>query len=145
MQKIHLKPDGVFNEPPIVASSQGSHITIGNKDYINLCSNNYLGLASDERLIDAVKKAIDKYGVGTSSVRALIGTNELHIELERKLASFKNAQAALVVTGGYLANMAVIQTILSKEDVVISDELNHASIIDAIKLSGVTNNYLQTC
>lgn len=133
---------GILKTIPVVDSEQGAHLTVSGKDYINLCSNNYLGLASHPQLKKKAIEAIKRFGVGTSSVRALIGTNSLHIELEKKLANFKHAEDALVVTGGYLANMAVIQTVLDKEDVVISDELNHASIIDAVRLSGVKNKFI---
>lgn len=128
--------------PVVVESGQGAYLTINGTPKLNFCSNNYLGLASDFRLKEAAKKAIDIYGVGTSSVRALSGTNELHIELEKRLAAFKGAEAALALTGGYLANMAAIQTIIGKEDIVISDELNHASIIDAVRLSAVKNKLI---
>lgn len=126
----------------IVQSQQGAYITVKDKEYLNLCSNNYLGFAADDRLKEAAKKAIDDYGVGTTSVRALIGSNELHVELERKLAEFKQAEDAIVVTGGYVANLAAIQTVIGKEDVVVSDELNHASIIDAVRLSGCRNKFI---
>lgn len=126
----------------IVQSQQGAYITVKDKEYLNLCSNNYLGFAADDRLKEAAKKAIDDYGVGTTSVRALIGSNELHVELERKLAEFKKAEDAIVVTGGYVANLAAIQTVIGKEDVVVSDELNHASIIDAVRLSGCQNKFI---
>lgn len=125
-----------------VQSQQGARITIKDKSYINLCSNNYLGFASDDRLKKAAISAIQTYGVGTTSVRALIGSNTLHEELETKLATFKHAEAAIVLTGGYLANMAAIQTIIGKDDVVVSDELNHASIIDAVRLSGCQNKFI---
>lgn len=146
------KPEAQFDSiadfgggPPAIRtinSSQGAYLTIEGQERLNFCSNNYLGLASDQRLKDAAKAAIDKYGVGTGAVRALSGTNELHIELESKLATFKKAEAAIVVTGGYMGNMAAIQTLIGKEDVVISDELNHASIIDAVKLSQVQNKLI---
>ncbi len=126
----------------IVESQQGAYITVKGKKYLNLCSNNYLGFAADERIKKAAISAIEKYGVGTTSVRALIGSNELHVELENKLAEFKKAEDAIVVTGGYLANMAAIQTLIGKNDVIVSDELNHASIIDAIRLSGVQNKFI---
>lgn len=125
-----------------IESSQGAYLTIKGEKKLNLCSNNYLGLASDKRLVDAVHKAIDQYGVGTGAVRALSGTNTLHLELESKLAAFKGAEAAIVLTGGYMANLAAIQTIVGKEDIVISDWLNHASIIDAVALSKVTNKFV---
>ena len=130
------------NPSPIVSSPQGAYLTIENKSFLNLASNNYLGLAADPEVCAAAKAAIDKYGVGTASVRALIGTNDLHLELESNLAKFKNCEEAIVVTSGYLANLAAVQTLLDKEDVVISDELNHASIIDAVRLSGVKNKYI---
>ena len=126
----------------IVQSQQGARIKVKGKEYLNLCSNNYLGFAADERVKQVAIEAIKKYGVGTTSVRALIGSNDLHVELEKKLAEFKHAEDAIVVTGGYLANMAAIQTLLGKDDVVVSDELNHASIIDAVRLSGVKNKFI---
>lgn len=128
--------------PVVVESGQGAYLTIEGESKLNFCSNNYLGLASDTRLKDAAKNAIDQYGVGTGSVRALSGTNTLHIELEERLASFKGAEAALALTGGYMANMAAIQTIIGKEDIVISDELNHASIIDAVRLAQPANKFI---
>ncbi len=137
-----LKKKGLFNYIKTVESEQGAYLRINGKKYLNFCSNNYLGLASDGRLKKAAISAIKKYGVGTASVRSLIGTNILHLKLEEKLAKFKKAQAALVLTGGYLANMAAIQTLVGKEDIVISDELNHASIIDAIRLAQVKNKFI---
>lgn len=126
----------------IVESGQGAYLTIEGRERLNFCSNNYLGLAGDERLQNAAIEAIRKYGVGTGSVRALSGTNVLHVELEERLAKFKHAEGALVLTGGYMANMAAIQTIVGKEDIVISDELNHASIIDAVKLAQVQRKFI---
>lgn len=128
--------------PVTVESGQGAYLTIEGEQKLNFCSNNYLDLARDTRLKEAAKNAIDRYGVGTGSVRALSGTNTLHIELEERLAAFKGAEAALALTGGYMANMAAIQTIIGKEDIVISDELNHASIIDAVRLSAVKNKFI---
>lgn len=128
----------------VVESSQGAYLKVGGRDVLNLCSNNYLGLASDPRLKAAAISAIQKYGVGTGSVRALSGTNKLHIELEKRLAQFKGADAAVVLTSGYLANLAAIQTFLGKEDIVVSDELNHASIIDAIRLAQIKNKFIYT-
>lgn len=121
--------------PVAVESGQGAYLEIGGRQKLNLCSNNYLGLANDDRLKKAAIEAIEKYGVGTGSVRALSGTNMLHIDLENRLAAFKGAEACLAVTGGYMANLATVQTIIGKEDIVISDELNHASIIDAVRLA----------
>lgn len=126
----------------IVQSGQGAYLTINGTPKLNLCSNNYLGLASDDRLKKAAISAIEKYGVGTGSVRTLSGTNTLHIKLENALATFKKAESCIVLTGGYMANMAAIQTIMGKEDIVISDELNHASIIDAIRLAQIKNKLI---
>src|SRR3989344_1262535 len=140
---LFLENEVVKGKPPVVVESgQGAYLKIGGKQKLNFCSNNYLGLAGDTHLQKAAIAAIKKFGVGTGSVRALSGTNSLHIELEEKLAKFKKAQAALVLTGGYMANLAAIQTIIGKEDIVISDELNHASIIDAVRLSGVKNKFI---
>ncbi|MEN9328074.1 MAG: hypothetical protein RI947_882, partial [Candidatus Parcubacteria bacterium] len=137
-----MKKKGLYNNIKTVESEQGAYLTVAAKQYLNLSSNNYLGLASHPRLKKAAIAAINKYGVGTASVRAIIGTNSLHLELEEKLAKFKGAEGSIVVTGGYLANMAAIQTLLDKEDVIISDELNHASIIDAIRLAQVKNKFI---
>jgi len=137
-----MKAKGLFNEIKTVESEQGAYLTIQGKKYLNLCSNNYLGLASDSRLKEAAIKAIQEYGVGTASVRALIGTNQLHLELEKKIADFKGAESAMVVSSGYMANLAAIQTLLGKEDIVISDELNHGSIIDGIRVAGVKNKFI---
>lgn len=128
--------------PAVVESSQGAYLTIKGEKKLNFCSNNYLGLASNERLKKAAISAIEKFGVGPGSVRALSGTNVLHVELEERLAKFKKAEGCLVLQGGYVANLAAIQTILGKEDIVISDELNHASIIDGIRLAQIKNKYI---
>lgn len=123
---------------PVIESAEGAYLTIDGKKVLNLCSSHYLGLANDERIKKAVVSAVEKYGIGTG-YRTLAGTHVLHIELENLLSKFKNAEAAIVLTGGYMANLAAIQTIFGKEDIVISDELNHASIIDAIRVAGIKN------
>ena len=127
--------------PYVISSGEGAYLTIDGKKKLNLCSSHYLGLAVSKRLKKAVKEAISKYGIGTG-YRTLAGTHVLHIQLEEALAKFKNAEATIILTGGYMANCAAIQTIIGKEDVVISDELNHASIIDAIRLSQVKNKLI---
>lgn len=137
-----MQQKGLYNNMRTIQSEQGAYLKIGGKKYLNMGSNNYLGLAAEPRLKKAVIAAIKKYGVGTASVRSLVGTNDLHLELESRVAKFKHADDAIVLTSGYLANMAAIQTILEKEDVVISDELNHASIIDAVRLAGVQNKFI---
>lgn len=137
-----LKKKGLFNDIKIIESGQGPYLKVKGKKKLNLCSNNYLGLANHPRIIKAALKAIEDYGVGTASVRALSGTNILHIKLEEALAKFKHSEACIVLQGGYMANLAAIQTLIGKEDIVVSDELNHASIIDAIRLSGVLNKFI---
>ncbi|MBI2594294.1 aminotransferase class I/II-fold pyridoxal phosphate-dependent enzyme, partial [Candidatus Curtissbacteria bacterium] len=125
----------------IIESGQGAYLKIDGKNKLNFCSSHYLGLSVNPRLAEAVKKAVDKYGIGTG-YRTLAGNHALHLELEDHLARFKQAEAAVIFTGGYMANCAAIQTIIGKEDIVISDELNHASIIDAVRLSQVKNKFI---
>lgn len=130
-----------YKSPKIIESGEGAYLTIGGKEKLNFCSSHYLGLAVSQRLKDAVIKAVEEYGLGTG-YRTLAGTHVLHLQLEDALAHFKGAEAAIILQGGYMANCAAIQTIISKEDIVISDELNHASIIDAIRLSQVKNKFI---
>jgi len=131
-----MKQAGLYGTIRTIESPQGAWVKIEGKDYINLCSNNYLGLCNDPRLVEKVKEYVDKYGVGPGAVRTIAGTMTPHIELERKLAEFKGAEAALVVQSGFCANLAVIPTLLSsQDDIIYSDSLNHASIIDACRLS----------
>lgn len=127
--------------PPVIESAEGAYLTIDGKKVLNFCSSHYLGLATDKRLKDAIEKAVEKYGVGTG-YRALAGTHVLHVQLEKALAKYKKREAAIVLPSGYMANMTAIQTIIGKEDIVISDELNHASIIDAVRVSGVKNKLI---
>lgn len=137
-----LEEDGKnYKSPRVIQSGEGAYLTIDGKNKLNFCSSHYLGLAVDDRLKEAVKKAVDKFGIGTG-YRTLAGTNVLNVELEEKLAHFKKTESAIVLTGGYMANCAAIQTIIGKEDIVISDELNHASIIDAVRLSQVKNKFI---
>lgn len=137
-----LKEIGLYNNITIIGSGQGAWLVVDGKKVLNFCSNNYLGLASDKRLKKAACTAVKKYGVGTGSVRPLSGNNVLHMELERLLANFKKAESALLLQSGFMSNIAAIQTILDKQDIVISDEFNHASIIDAIRVSQVSNKFI---
>ncbi len=129
------------NSPRIIESGQGPYLTINGIRKINFCSSHYLGFTQSQRIKDATIESIKKYGVGTG-YRTLAGTHTIHLELEEAIAKFKGTDGAIVFTSAYLANAAVIQTIIGKEDVVISDELNHASIIDAVRLSGVKNKFI---
>ena len=127
--------------PRIVSSGQGAYLAIGGKEKLNFCSSHYLGLAENPQIKDAVTDAVKKYGIGTG-YRTLAGTHVLHLELEDAIAKFKGTDAALTFSSAYLANAAAVQTIIGKEDIVISDELNHASIIDAVRLSGAKNKFI---
>lgn len=127
--------------PHIIESGEGAYLTINGTPKLNFCSSHYLGFATDPRLADAVSSAAKEYGIGTG-YRTLAGTHKLHLELEEKLAEFKGTEKAVVLSSAYMANAAAIQTIIGKEDIVISDELNHASIIDAVRLSGVKNKFI---
>ncbi|KGP73514.1 glycine C-acetyltransferase [Pontibacillus yanchengensis] len=130
-----MKKEGTFRELIPLESAQGSRVTIKGKDVIQLSSNNYLGLTSHPRMKEAAEKAIRTYGVGTGSVRTIAGTLQMHEDFEEKLAKFKHTEAALVFQSGFTTNQGVLSSMLTDQDVVISDELNHASIIDGIRLT----------
>ena len=131
-----LKESGLFNTIRTLGSAQGAWIVVNGKKVLNMCSNNYLGFANNDRLKEAAIKAIKKYGVGPGAVRTIAGTMELHEILERKLAEFKRVEAAIQFQSGFNANLGTIPAIVGKNDVIFSDELNHASIIDGCRLSG---------
>lgn len=130
-----LKSKGLYNVIDPLESPNGPMITINGKELVNLSSNNYLGLATDERLKKAATEAIEKYGVGAGAVRTINGTLKLHVELEEKLAEFKHTEAAIAYQSGFNCNMAAISAVMDKNDAILSDELNHASIIDGCRLS----------
>lgn len=131
-----LKQAGLYNHIRTLGSPQGAWLVVDGQRVLNFCSNNYLGLANDPRLIKAAKEAVDRYGVGPGAVRSIAGTMDLHLELERRLAAFKGVEAAITFQSGFTANLATIPALVTKEDVIFSDELNHASIIDGSRLSG---------
>ncbi|GAA0488049.1 glycine C-acetyltransferase [Salinibacillus aidingensis] len=130
-----LKTKGLYNEIDTVEGANGPVITINGKELVNLSSNNYLGLATDERLKDEAVQAVKSHGVGAGAVRTINGTLDLHNELERKLAQFKGTEAAISYQSGFNCNMAAISAVMDKNDAILSDELNHASIIDGCRLS----------
>ena len=130
-----LKGKGLYNVIDPLESPNGPMITINGKQLVNLSSNNYLGLATDERLKQAAAEAIETYGVGAGAVRTINGTLKLHVELEEKLAEFKHTEAAIAYQSGFNCNMAAISAVMDKNDAILSDELNHASIIDGCRLS----------
>jgi glycine C-acetyltransferase len=130
-----LKNKGLYNVIDPLESPNGPMIKIKGKELINLSSNNYLGLATDDRLKKVAEEAIEKYGVGAGAVRTINGTLELHTRLEEKLAEFKHTEAAIAYQSGFNCNMAAISAVMDKNDAILSDELNHASIIDGCRLS----------
>ena len=130
-----LKQEGLFVNIRTLESPQGAWIVVDGRKVLNLCSNNYLGFCNDPALKEAAKRAIDEYGVGPGAVRTIAGTMKLHLELERKLAEFKGTEAVVSFQSGFCANLATIPALVGREDVIFSDELNHASIIDGCRLS----------
>ncbi len=130
-----LREQGLYNNIRTIVGPQGPWFVVDGKKVLNLCSNNYLGFANTPELKDAAKKAVDEYGVGPGAVRSISGTQDIHIRLENKLAEFKHAPACIVVQAGFTANTVVIPTITGEGDIILSDELNHASIIDGCRLS----------
>ncbi|MBF0715576.1 glycine C-acetyltransferase [Gemelliphila palaticanis] len=135
-QIAELKEKGLYNEIDVLEGANDPIIKIDGKEYINLSSNNYLGLATRQEVKDAEIEAVKKYGVGAGAVRTINGTLEVHRELEEALAKFKKTEAAIAFQSGFNCNMATIPALVGKGDAILSDELNHASIIDGCRLSG---------
>ena len=133
-----LKEQRLYRHLRILEDEQKAHTTVDHRSVVNLSSNNYLGLTTHPKLRQAALRAIEEYGVGTGSVRTIAGTMDIHMELERRLAEFKRVEKVVVFQSGFAANAGTVSAILTKEDVVISDELNHASIIDGCRLSRAT-------
>ena len=130
-----LRDRGLYITIRTVESPQGPWLVVDGKRVLNFCSNNYLGLANDPRLVKAAKEAIDHLGIGPAAVRTIAGTMSIHVELEKALAEFKETEAAISFQSGFNANLATIPAIAGRGDVIFSDELNHASIIDGCRLS----------
>jgi glycine C-acetyltransferase len=135
-ERARLEREGLLVHVRTIESPQGAWITVDGKKVLNLCSNNYLGLANHPQLRQAAEAAIEKFGVGPAAVRSIAGTMVLHTELEAKLARFKRVEAAISFQSGFNSNIATIPALVGKEDLIFSDELNHASIIDGCRLSG---------
>jgi glycine C-acetyltransferase len=129
-----LKDQSLYKVPKILESPAGGRVQMNGKQVINLASNNYLGLANHPKVREAALKSIDEWGVGAGAVRWIGGTMRVHEELEERLAKFKHTEAVLVFTGGFTANSGAIPAVVTDKDVIISDELNHASIIDGVRL-----------
>jgi glycine C-acetyltransferase len=131
-----LKEQGLYNRIRTIGSAQGAWLIVDGKNVLNFCSNNYLGLANHPNIVEAAKEATKKYGVGPAAVRSIAGTMDLHVQLEQRLAKFKGAEDVITFQSGFTANLGTISALVSKEDGVFSDRLNHASIIDGCRLSG---------
>ncbi|MFG6148838.1 glycine C-acetyltransferase [Halobacillus sp. B23F22_1] len=134
-QLEEMKQEGTYRELVPLESAQGSKVQIKGKEVIQLSSNNYLGLTSHPKMKEAADQANKEFGVGTGSVRTIAGTLKMHENFEEKLAKFKHTEASLVFQSGFTTNQGILSSILTENDVVISDELNHASIIDGIRLT----------
>ncbi len=133
-----LKDQGLYKSERPISSPQQAEITVtasGDQHYINFCANNYLGLSNDQTLVEAAKAALDKYGYGMSSVRFICGTQDIHKQLESRLAAFLGQQDVILYPSCFDANTGLFETLLGPEDAIISDALNHASIIDGVRLS----------
>ena len=129
-----IQDAGLFKRERIITTPQGANITTNGRQVINFCANNYLGLSSHPRVIDAAKRAIDTHGYGMSSVRFICGTQDIHKELEKKISDFLGMEDTILYAAAFDANGGVFEPLLGAEDAIISDELNHASIIDGVRL-----------
>ena len=129
-----IRSAGLFKTERIIASPQGAEITVGGRKVLNFCANNYLGLSSDPKVIEAAHKTIDRRGYGMSSVRFICGTQDIHRELELKIAAFLGTEDSILYAAAFDANGGVFEPLFGEQDAIISDELNHASIIDGVRL-----------
>jgi len=142
---FELKTQNLYRNPYVFSGKHSALSEIGDKKILQFSSNNYLGLSGDERLIKAGINAAKNYGIGSTGSRLISGTHKIHTELEKKLAQLKNTEAAIVFSTGYATNLGVISSLFGKEDAIYSDELNHASIIDGIRLSGADKFIYKHC
>ncbi len=140
-----LKDQGLFNTIRTIGTAQDAWIEVDGKRVLNMCANNYLGFANHPELKKAAQEAIEQYGVGPAAVRTIAGTMTLHNELEDKLAKFKKVEAAISFQSGFNSNVAAVPALMGAEDVIFSDELNHASIIDACRLSKAKSVRFEHC
>lgn len=129
-----IEAEGLMKHERLIEGAQGAHVTIGGRRMLNLCANNYLGLADDPRLIAAAKAAMDSHGYGMASVRFICGTQDLHRRLEARLAAFLGTDDAILFAACFDANGGLFEPLLGEEDAIVSDSLNHASIIDGVRL-----------
>jgi glycine C-acetyltransferase len=129
-----IKAAGLFKTERIIASAQGAEITVNGRQVLNFCANNYLGLSSHPKVVEAAKKTVDSRGYGMSSVRFICGTQDIHRQLEQKLATFLGTEDTILYAAAFDANGGVFEPLFGEQDAIISDELNHASIIDGVRL-----------
>jgi glycine C-acetyltransferase len=137
-QLTAMKAHGLYRQLRVLDQEQAARTRVDGREVVNLSSNNYLGLTTHPKLKEKALAALERFGVGTGSVRTIAGTMQIHVELEQRLAEFKRTEAAIVFQSGFAANAGTVAALLTKDDVVISDELNHASIIDGSRLSRAT-------
>src|SRR6478609_7338568 len=130
-----IREAGLYKNERVIESPQEAHIKVATGEVLNMCANNYLGLSDDSRIVEAAHKALDDWGYGLSSVRFICGTQTIHKELEAKISTFLGMEDTILYTSCFDANGGLFETVLDAEDAVISDELNHASIIDGIRLA----------
>ncbi len=130
-----IREAGLYKSERVIEGPQDARIEVGGREVLNMCANNYLGLSDHPAIVEAARKSLDEWGYGLSSVRFICGTQEIHKELERKLSEFLGTEDTILYTSCFDANGGLFETILTDEDAVISDELNHASVIDGIRLS----------
>src|SRR6188768_863468 len=129
-----IKSAGLYKQERIISTPQGAEITANGKNVLNFCANNYLGLSSHPKVIEAAEKAIESHGYGMSSVRFICGTQDIHKTLEKKIAEFLGMEDTILYAACFDANGGVFEPLFGEQDAIISDELNHASIIDGIRL-----------
>ena len=134
LQKLH--DAGLYNRIRTLGSPQGAWLVVDGNRVLNFCSNNYLGLANHPRLLQAAREAMERYGLGPAAVRTIAGTMDLHLSWRDAWQRLKGVESAITFQSGFNANLATIPALVGKEDVIFSDELNHASIIDGSRLSG---------
>ncbi|HYV86722.1 MAG TPA: glycine C-acetyltransferase [Patescibacteria group bacterium] len=140
-----LREKGIFRMPRVLETAAGPRVRMDGRDVIQLSSNNYLGLATHPRVIEAAMRAVEEFGAGPGAVRSIAGTMSLHRRLEARLAAFKGTEDALVFQSGYTANVGVVSTLMQDGDLIVSDELNHASIIDGCRLSKASRAVYRHC
>ncbi len=129
-----IRADGLYKTERVIESPQGSSITVQDNEVLNFCANNYLGLADDPRVVEAAKEALDRWGYGLASVRFICGTQDVHKQLEERISAFLGTDDTILYSSCFDANGGLFETLLGDQDAVISDELNHASIIDGVRL-----------